>query len=48
MNIKQFILSKKWHMVAYTICDERHIKSDPIVSIERIVNNRRERDISIY
>lgn len=48
MNIKQFILSKKWHMVTYTICDERHIKSDPIVSIERIVNNRRERDISIY
>lgn len=29
-------------MVTYTICDERHIKSDPIVSIERIVNNRRE------
>ena len=48
MRIKQFILSEKWYMVTYTICDERHIKSDPIVSIERMVNNRRERDISIY
>lgn len=48
MRIKQFILSEKWYMVTYTICDEIHIKSDPIVSIERIVNNQRMRDISIY